>query len=127
MSALAGLELLVVEDDNDLRQTLVEVVESSGGRAVQAPGGRAAWALLEARRFDLVITDIRMAEGDGLELLRRVRERPGEPVPVLLISGHADLKHDEALTRGAAGLLAKPFGMEALISGIQQALGRGRS
>lgn len=126
MSPLSGLDLLIVEDDADLRQTLVEVVESSGARAAQAAGGREAWRLMAGRRFDVVVTDVRMADGDGLELLRLVRGRPDAGPPVLLISGHADLTPDEARARGAAALLAKPFGMEVLIGAIATALGRGR-
>ena len=124
MSSLAGLDLLVVEDATDLRETLVEVVESSGGRAVPSSGGHEAWAMMQHRHFDAVITDVRMAGGDGLELLRRIQAQAGHRPPVLLISGHADLKPDEARACGAAGLLAKPFGMEALLSAIRLALGR---
>ncbi|MFM2153563.1 MAG: Transcriptional regulatory protein ZraR [Pseudomonadota bacterium] len=124
MSPLSGLDLLVVEDDTDLRRTLIAVIESCGGRAAAAAGGHEAWGLLVGHHFDAVITDVRMADGDGLELLRRVRGRDGDRPPVLLISGHADLQPDEARSRGAAGLLAKPFGMDALLSAIDAALAR---
>jgi CheY-like chemotaxis protein len=121
---VAGLDLLVVEDDSDLRQTLVDVIEYCGGRTAAAAGGREAWSLLESHHFDVVITEVRMADGDGLELLRRIRNRPGTSPPVLLISGHADLTPDEAQARGAAALLTKPFGLETFFAAIDRALAR---
>jgi len=123
MTPLEGLRLLVVEDDADLRHTLIDVTEALGARTEAAAGGLAAWALLLKQPYDLVISDLRMPEGDGLGLLRWIRERDPLRPPVLLVSGHADLKTEEARDLGAVGLLTKPFTLDALTQAIARALG----
>ncbi len=122
MMPLAGVRLLVVEDDADLRHTLIDVTEALGALTAAASGGIAAWALLTEQPYDLVISDLRMPDGDGLGLLRRIRERDTLRPPVLLVSGHADLKPNEARELGAVGLLTKPFTLDALTQAIASAL-----
>ena len=98
--------ILVVDDDPMLRDLLVKTLEAIGHMAVAAENGLQALSLLQQQTFSIVISDIKMPEMDGVELLRRIRSaHPG--LPVLFISGFATA---ELLGRAEPdGFLTKPF------------------
>jgi two-component system response regulator FlrC len=99
-------KILVVEDDAALLDLLVDTLSTIGYSAVPALGGPEALVKLEQDAFDLVISDIKMPEVDGISLLNKVRQAyPG--VPVLLITGVAS---DDIISQASPdGFLAKPF------------------
>ena len=101
--------VLVVDDDADLRKMLQRLLRRVGFEIVEVDSGRAALAELSARRFDVVLSDIHMPDGDGLELLRSVR-RIDLDIPILLMSGKPDVKTAAtALEFGAFRYLTKPL------------------
>ena len=86
------------------------------GRASSGPAGLAAG---EGESFDLILLDVNLGEVDGWEVLRQLLDRnPAQPV--LMWSGVAG--HDEAMQRGAVGLLPKPFDSRGLLDAIEAAL-----
>jgi PAS domain S-box-containing protein len=91
--ALAGLRILVVDDDLGVCQSLRDLLAQEGCDVLVATGGREALAKLEAERVDLVLSDVVMPDLDGHELFLRVRERwPSTPV-VLMTAFHFDKDH----------------------------------
>lgn len=112
-------KLLVVDDEEAVRSALVESL-SPGFTVRTAAGGREACALLDREAVDLVITDLRMPEMDGLELITHLRrDHPG--LPVIVVSGHANAK-DEAIKVGTVDCFTKPFSTEALRRRIEEIL-----
>jgi len=112
--------VLVVDDEPLGREFLSEAVESLGYTAVSARDAAAAMMLAEREQPDVVITDLRMPEVDGIELTRRLRERWPD-MPVMLCTAHATLESAvEALKHGARDFLMKPCSIDA----IQFALAR---
>jgi CheY-like chemotaxis protein len=102
--------ILVVDDEPQFRAVLKLTFESMGYRVSTASNGTEAFALLKAQAFDVVVSDIRMPGGDGVELLDRVRAELTEMPPVvLLISGFAELSTEDAYNKGAEALFGKPF------------------
>ena len=103
------LEILILDDESLVGQRLKPALEKEGYRveAVTTPGE--AVARLEEKNFDIVVTDIRMEELDGLEVLARVRQKSPD-TKVIMISGFAtlDLAH-ESISLGAFDFIAKPF------------------
>lgn len=99
-------KILVVDDDAALLDLLVDTLSTIGYSVVPAPGGSEALVILEQDTFDMVISDIRMPEVDGISLLNKVRRSyPG--LPVLLITGVAS---DDIINKASPdGFLAKPF------------------
>lgn len=96
--------VLLVDDDAGVRYTLREILESAGLEVEEAADGADALARLEESAFQLVITDLRMPRIDGLELLKRARNRP-QPPRVILITAHGSEKHAvEAMKAGAFGM-----------------------
>jgi PAS domain S-box-containing protein len=125
----AAGRILIVDDERDIAEMLGEIVEREGHVAVIAADGPDALARLDDEAFDLVITDLRMPDLDGRELLRHLSERPADerPLSILLtgdtlaIDGMAALDHPPTL------VLEKPIEPHGLCAALGELLAnRGR-
>ncbi|WP_300271088.1 two-component system response regulator GlrR [Halomonas sp.] len=114
--------ILLVDDDVSLLKLLGMRLESRGYRVTTAESGREALRALEVHRPDLVLTDLRMDEMDGLALFREVqREVPG--LPVILLTAHGSIPDAVAATReGVFSFLTKPVDRDELFAAIEEAL-----
>ena len=125
-----GRHLLVVDDDDRIRDLLKEYLTRAGFRVTTATGGGQARAMMEALDFDLAIFDVMMPGEDGFSLTRWVRDRRGltASTPVLLLTARG-LAGDriEGLKLGADDYLAKPFEPEELLLRIEAILRRSQS
>jgi two-component system C4-dicarboxylate transport response regulator DctD len=109
---------LIVDDEPLLREILREEFEMAGYQVLEADGGRAALALLKERGASVVVSDVRMPGGSGLELLDAiVAMGPGRP-PVFLVTGFSDTDREGALARGAADLFEKPYRVSDLLRAV---------
>jgi two-component system response regulator FixJ len=89
-----------------------------------AGDGSGAWQLIQQRRYDLVVTDLRMPGMDGPELLAHIQDR-GVSTRVVVITGHATLDAAvDCLRKGAVDFLVKPFTVETFLDSIRRALDR---
>ncbi|HEX6958996.1 MAG TPA: response regulator [Ferrovibrio sp.] len=118
-------EILVVEDDPMVLAMLRDSLESAGHAVREASSGSAALAMLQEKLSDLVVTDIYMPDGDGLELITRMR--CFTQTPVIAMSGGNSFDTDlrmlpVASVLGACRILEKPFTHETLIAAVAQAL-----
>ena len=112
------LNLLVVEDDDALRDALLITLEAAGYAAQGAPGGAQALELIARNRFNMVISDLRMAPMDGLSLLAEIRSRAPR-LPVLLMTAFGDVDRAVlAMKGGACDFMLKPFEPKALLDQI---------
>ena len=112
------LNLLVVEDDDALRDALQITLEASGHVVQVAAGGAQALDLIARTKFNMVITDLRMAPMDGLVLLGEIRSRAPH-LPVLLMTAFGDVDRAVAAMRGGAcDFMLKPFEPKALLDQI---------
>jgi two-component system response regulator FixJ len=116
----------VIDDDAAVRDSLAFLLSSAG---IPAETHESAVAFLDRHGgadVGCIVTDIRMPEVNGLDLLRRVKESNPE-LPVILITGHGDVPLAvEAMKLGAADFIEKPFDDEALLAAIGAALDRNR-
>lgn len=117
--------VLLVEDDETVRDAVHMMLERAGYEVTAAPNGVVAARLLGQWRPDLVITDIFMPDGDGLETLNVVKSRwPG--VPVIAISGGSPMHRLDYLgvanDLGAAAVMNKPFEAESFLSTVANVL-----
>jgi two-component system response regulator HydG len=114
--------VLVVDDDDGVRYTLVGVLEDAGFEVEEAVDGADALSKVASSHFHLVLTDLRMPRMDGLELLRKLRERP-QPPRVILITAHGSEKAAvEAMKHGAYDYFKKPFEPDELLSVVERAV-----
>ena len=106
--------VLIVDDEPDLLDVLAQRFELKGFNVFKADGGHAALKIFKSTpEINLVVSDIRMPEGDGLELLDRIREINID-IPVVFVTGYADYVEAEIYHRGANGIFSKPTGIKAM-------------
>jgi len=115
--------ILVVDDEREMADTVAEYLSGVGYHAEIAVGGRAAVQALRRKEFDAVISDLRMDGVDGLDVLDAARAAdPTRPVIIMTAYGTID-GAIEAVRRGAAQYLTKPFKMEEAALCLERALG----
>ena len=126
----SGHHLLVVDDDDRIRELLREYLVRAGFRISTANSGASARGLMATLDFDLAIFDVMMPGEDGFSLMRWLRERRGTAAstPVLMLTARG-LPQDriEGLKLGADDYLAKPFEPEELLLRIEAILRRARA
>jgi DNA-binding NtrC family response regulator len=121
-SIASGKSILIVEDERVLRESLAGLLEPEGFRIVQAENGAKARDLALAQTFDLVLTDVRMPEMDGMTLLGHLRQMaPETPVIVMTAYGTVD-NAVQAMRSGAWDYLLKPVQFDDLLAKIERAL-----
>jgi two-component system cell cycle sensor histidine kinase/response regulator CckA len=114
--------VLLVDDDEDVRRSLTRFLTVSGFDVTEARCGRDAMAMLGADRFDVVLSDVVMPDGTGLDVLRAAR-RVDLDVPIILTTGMPDLRSaTEALEYGAFRYLAKPIDLETYEKAVRHAV-----
>jgi two-component system nitrogen regulation response regulator NtrX len=115
-------QVLVVDDEAGVRGSLVGILGDEGYAVEAVDSGEAALEALEARRFDLVLLDVWLPGQDGLEVLRRIRERSAE-LPVVVISGHGTIETAvKAVRLGAQDFVEKPLSLEKTVLAVRNAL-----
>ena len=118
--------ILVIDDEDVIRSLVVEILEAVGHTVTDAENAERALKLLDDAEFDLVVSDVIMPGLSGLELLELVRARSAS-LPVILVTGAGTYDTlSQALTRGAAGLVTKPFAHTDLQSAVDHALERAK-
>ncbi len=114
--------ILVVDDNETMRSGITLVVERMGHEAAAAASGKDALALLGDRVFDLVVSDYRMDEMDGLRVLEAVKEHHAD-TDVMIITAHGTIEIAvDAMKLGAADFITKPFPPDALRLKIDRVL-----
>jgi DNA-binding NtrC family response regulator len=113
--------LLIAEDEANLRLVLQKELQRLGYRVHVAPDGEAALRKLEESNVDVLLCDINMPRMDGMELLRRVHERPNPP-EVIMLTGQGTIETAvEAMRSGAYDYLTKPYSISELDVRVRQA------
>ncbi|MEN9230483.1 MAG: response regulator transcription factor [Thermostichus sp. DG02_5_bins_236] len=117
--------LLVVDDEDAIRETIALALEEQGYRVLQATDGRQALELVHtSERLDLVILDLMLPSLNGLDLCRLLR-REGNTIPILMLTAKSsETDRVVGLELGADDYLTKPFGMRELIARCRSVLRR---
>jgi two-component system response regulator HydG len=114
--------VLIIEDNETMREGMTEIVGAMGHEALAAPSGAEGIARFKAKRADFVITDLKMSGMDGLAVLRECR-RLDPDVPVLLITAYGTIEVAvEAMKEGAHDFLTKPFSPDVLRLKVERGL-----
>jgi CheY-like chemotaxis protein len=124
-----GRRVLVVDDDEDLRNACAEVLEDADCDVLQAGHGRAALDLLRRDRQlpDLILLDMMMPVMDGVTFAAEVRKDARlSAIPIIMFSAHLDCQRAAADAK-AVGCLKKPLSVQTLVTAVDTALGRERT
>ena len=114
--------ILVVDDEADFIASYQRLLHRRGYRVVSAGSRGDGLLIVEREPLALVITDLRLPDGDGLELVRAARRLP-TPTPSLVVTGFAsEASRMAALAAGASAYLAKPFGAASFILLVEKTL-----
>src|SRR5207302_2769856 len=110
------LRVLVIDDERFHAETVAESLERVGYDCTLATSGAAGAKKIAEEEFDVILTDLRMADLDGLAILRKARQEQPHTA-VIVITGHGDVKTAvEAMKQGAANFLEKPVNLAELRS-----------
>jgi DNA-binding NtrC family response regulator len=117
--------VLIVDDDKDARELLSEILALDGVRCMTAASGETALKMLETMpSIGLVITDLRMRNVDGLDLIRQVRESVRAAMPFIIVSGDADVEDAiAAMHLSVVDFLLKPVDTGKLLALVKHELG----
>jgi|TARA_B100001093_G_scaffold27241_3_gene23883 DNA-binding NtrC family response regulator len=117
-------KILIVEDEDAIRRVLKKVLfeESSKYNLDEAVNGDQAISLIKVNHYDLVLCDIKMPKKDGIDVLKFVNQYDNS-IPVIMISGHGDLKTAvKAMRLGAFDYIEKPPDLNTLLSSVRSSL-----
>ena len=119
---MAAEHILVVDDEEAIREVVTTLLEGQGYRCTPVSNGRAALQYLNGKSPDLVLCDMVMPEMDGLKLLQWIQENHKE-IPVIMVTAMHDVSIAlEAIRRGAYDYFLKPFEKDQLFLGVRRAL-----
>ncbi len=111
--------ILVVEDNSDISLLLQLVLESAGYQVATIDDGRDALTQVEKLHPQLVVMDIMMPEVSGLQVSRKIREKPDyQSLPILLVSAIDRLRDEQLKDSGADAIIYKPFDLDHLIAKV---------
>ena len=127
--ALAGIRVLVVDDDPDMCDALQYLLSSYGAEVTTAASAAEALTALERSKPDVLLSDVAMSGESGFDLMRKVTARQGRDAPpAAVISGYAKGRdRAQALAAGFRAVLPKPFEPAALIALVADLAGRTRT
>ncbi len=113
-NAVKERKILIVDDENSIREALTIFFNGEGYEAGQATDGKEALKKIEKKNFDIIICDIRMDRMDGVRFIKKLKERK-KNIPVIFITAYPELNTAiEALRNGVAEYIIKPFDMRKL-------------
>jgi len=117
--------VLVVDDEPTIVEVVARYLARAGFRTCEAADGPGAVQAARTCRPDLVVLDVMLPGFDGIEVMRRLHEQPGEPVPVILLTARAE-ESDRliGLRRGADDYVVKPFSPAELVARVEAVMRR---
>ena len=114
--------ILIVDDNADIRWILSDLLESHGYQCEKAPNAITALAMIQATKFDMILSDYQMPRMNGIEFLRQLSTVPGiSTLPVIMITALSNpALADEAREAGAYAVLTKPVNFDELLLTVAQ-------
>lgn len=121
--ATSAFTILIVDDEADLREAVAFDFKRKGYTVLTAESGNSALKLAQSNKVDLIISDIRMPDGDGIFLLEQLRLQ-GFDMPFIFITGFSDHSESMCIAKGALKVVAKPFSRQTLLNLVTEQLAK---
>ena len=120
------LRVLIVDDEDDFRETIVKRLNARKILAEGAASGILALKVLENKDFDVIVLDVKMPDMDGIETLRHIKKLKPE-IEVIMLTGHASVEFGlKGMQLGAFDYVMKPAPLNELLDTISQAFNKKR-
>lgn len=121
-STLSGLKVLLVDDEELIREVLRIQLEMEGMIVEEACDGLEAFNLLIVNQYDFLISDIRMPNCDGIELLEKLHHFDGHKPKIFMMTAYSSLTESAAKQKGVIKILSKPSDVESLSDTLKEYL-----
>ena len=115
--------ILIVDDEEDLLEMLKFEFEFQGFNVILSTGGDAAFATFQKEPVDVILSDIRMPNGDGISFLKKMKEFAPE-IPFFFMSGYSEISEDDAIALGAKAYFVKPFDLPEVVERINKTVNK---
>lgn len=122
MNKLSDKKILIVDDEVDLCRILRWDFEDVGAKVIVAHGAYEAINLINEHDIDIIVSDIKMPQGDGVELLDYVKKAKKDYDAFIFMSGYSDYPKDDLLAKGAFIVIDKPINFESLKNKLEKLL-----
>lgn len=120
-----NLTIMIVDDEIDLAEIIAEDLEDHGYKVAIATSGDEAMTIVKNEKIDFILSDIKMPNGTGKELLVNIRNYNSELPVVVLMSGYSELTESELTDLGASALMAKPVSSQQIVEFIEKTFNLG--
>lgn len=114
--------VLVVDDEPELCEIIAFDIESAGFNTISTQSVKSAMEIISKQKIDAIVSDIRMVDGSGLELLNNRNFVDKSRPAVIFISGFTEVSLEDAYVKGAEAIFTKPFDPEALLATLKNAI-----
>ena len=117
--SLSGKTILIVDDELGIRELFKEELTDNGANVLEASSGNMAIEVFNKGGVDVVISDIRMPDGDGVQLVKSIKEKNSD-IPIYLITGFSDYTGNELKVLGIEAIIFKPFDISEVVQMVDQ-------
>lgn len=120
--------ILIIDDEELVTKSLIKLLQKQGYDAVMAKSGKEALVKIKEINFDLIVSDVRMPDMDGIEVIKNIRDQLKQsrkkPIPEILITGYADIeKYESAMALKVQEYLYKPFDNDKFLQVVRNCIG----
>ena len=122
MTEKKDLTVLIVDDEPDLLELIEDEFKMAGYKTLSAKSGNEAIKVLNKHTVDFIVSDYKMPDGNGLNVLNFSKTLPVKPV-FFFVSGQADMSTESMIEQGARKFFSKPFDLDELIKEIEKEMG----
>jgi two-component system response regulator (stage 0 sporulation protein F) len=122
MNKLEGKKILVVDDEEGIRDLIISELEFCGAQCIEASNGNDAFELYKKENFDAVISDVRMPNGDGLVFLNKIKDNNLPVKVIIFMTGFSEVPAEEIYDLGVEAIISKPFRLDHMVSTLEMAM-----
>jgi DNA-binding NtrC family response regulator len=121
---MSAKSILIVDDEASVRESLEKVLSKAGYLTLSASSGNEAWSRLPKEKVDIVLSDLKMPDGDGVDLLKKIKNNFPD-IEVILLTGYGTIETAvEAMREGAYDFITKPPKKAIILSAVERAIER---
>jgi DNA-binding NtrC family response regulator len=119
---MSKVKVLIVDDEPDICEIISYEMEDRGFETTSANGGNEAIEKIKSNKYDLILSDVRMPNGSGVDIVNFVNTITGKKPKLILISAFSDVNEEEMRKKGVISILTKPIDFNLVNKMIDQAL-----